>query len=124
MLQSSRSALRIVLLTVGFILFVTVTIHSASQVSNRQLVAGKPHLLPTTTFTATQLLAGPSESTAVTTATVTIAPASDSTPTSTSVSNSSHANAKPPKTPNTSQLHVSAASTAAAVDSASSKIAH
>ncbi|HET6925209.1 MAG TPA: hypothetical protein VFH39_05255 [Candidatus Saccharimonadales bacterium] len=50
MFQLSRQILRITVLTIGFILFVVVTVHSATQATNREAVVGKPSL-----FTISQL---------------------------------------------------------------------
>ena len=48
MLHASRQVLRVIFLSIGFLLFVTLSIISASTATNQQAVAGKPHQFPTT----------------------------------------------------------------------------
>ena len=52
MLQTSRNFIRIFFLIIGFALFVIVSVRSASQVANRQLVVGKSFGWPITTLVA------------------------------------------------------------------------
>jgi hypothetical protein len=46
MLHTSRQAIRFIILSIGFVLFVVMSIISASTANSRQAVAGKPHLMP------------------------------------------------------------------------------
>jgi hypothetical protein len=52
MLHTSRQAVRFIFLAIGFVLFVVMSIISASSAQNRQVVAGKPHLMPWQSITS------------------------------------------------------------------------